>query len=308
MKALVVGQGSIGKRHKAVLQSMGLTVGTVSAHLPLSKTNFANMTSAVKNWQPHYVVVANDTAAHFDSVKSLSAIGFKGKLLIEKPIFSSVNCNLDPSSFESLAVGYHLRQHPYIQMLRDEISEERLCSVNLYVGQNLKSWRTERPYTESYSASSTRGGGVLNDLSHELDLCLWLFGPWRRAVCHLGRRSNLKIDCDDSAQIVLEMESGVSVVIDLNYIDHISQRWMLVNGDRNSWHLDFRAGSFRREGYAGSKNKSVRLGSNELYEKLHTKALTRADQTLCDYRSALESLKLIDSLTRSSQERKWVGA
>jgi hypothetical protein len=58
-------------------------------------------------------------------------------------------------------------------------------TVSAYVGQDLRDWRPGRDHRTTASATQQAGGGVLRDLSHELDYLLWLFGPWQR-VAALG--------------------------------------------------------------------------------------------------------------------------
>ena len=38
-------------------------------------------------------------------------------------------------------------------------------------------------YLKSYSASKSKGGGVLLDLSHEIDYINWLFGSFDVELC-----------------------------------------------------------------------------------------------------------------------------
>ena len=49
-------------------------------------------------------------------------------------------------------------------------------------------------YSKSSSSKNQYGGGVLNDLSHEIDYILWLFGNFKIGYSYLSKISNLKIN------------------------------------------------------------------------------------------------------------------
>ena len=72
-------------------------------------------------------------------------------------------------------------------MLKDYVDSKKLgkiFSVRCEVGQNLMYWRKDRDYRSSVTANRNLGGGVLLELSHELDYLSWIFGPckWVRAM------------------------------------------------------------------------------------------------------------------------------
>ena len=67
----------------------------------------------------------------------------------------------------------------------------------------MPSWRPNSDYTKSVSAIKKLGGGVLLELSHDIDYLVWLFGnvKWVNSTIH--RQGNLKIDTEDTAHVTL---------------------------------------------------------------------------------------------------------
>ena len=200
MNALVVGHGSIGARHARILKDEGCAVGVVSGRLGPA-VRFKTLADGLKQHDPLYVVVANRTADHKSTIHALAAAGYTGRVLVEKPLFSSLS-PLPTHQFQSLHVAYNLRFHPVLRALHGAIEGHRVLSVQAYAGQYLPDWRTGRDYRDSYSADRAQGGGVLRDLSHEFDYLGWLLGPWIRATALGGHLSTLEIDSEDVAVVL----------------------------------------------------------------------------------------------------------
>src|SRR5262245_51763367 len=105
--------GSIGTRHAGVLQQIGRSVSRVSRrgggdHVSLGEALAANT--------PDYVVIANETSAHTDTLAALAAAEFRGRVLVEKPLFARPAA-IPRHGFKDLLVGYNLRFHPVLQKL-----------------------------------------------------------------------------------------------------------------------------------------------------------------------------------------------
>ena len=180
-KALVIGYGSIGQRHARVLEGMGLETAVVSRRDICHPRRHADLAAALASFRPDYVVIGNETALHRPTWRALKRNGFAGTTLIEKPLFHDIVPD-DETDADRAFVAYNLRFHPLLLRLRDWIRDRALLAATIHVGQHLATWRPQRDYRLSYSSQKSLGGGVLRDLSHELDYILWLFGPWRRVT------------------------------------------------------------------------------------------------------------------------------
>ena len=114
--ALIVGGGSIAHRHARVLGDLGHGVVLVSARTDLQLASFDSISAAISSGMPDYVVIANDTSRHAEAVAALTASGFTGRLLIEKP------AAVDPAHVATIScvgVAFNLRFHPVIHRVRE---------------------------------------------------------------------------------------------------------------------------------------------------------------------------------------------
>ena len=108
-------------------------------------------------------------------------------LLIEKPI--SVDTNgimelIDAARNNKVLIqlGYNLRFQASLVHFRNLIHEGeigRVLSVRSEIGQYLPTWRSDSDYRSGVSARKELGGGVLLELSHELDYVRWFLAKWK---------------------------------------------------------------------------------------------------------------------------------
>jgi len=125
-------------------------------------------------------------------------------------------------------VGYNLRFSTSLRHFKDTInglSMGRVLSLRAETGQFLPSWRTGRDYRTSASARQASGGGVLLELSHEIDYLRWIFGDIEWVSAWSGRQSDLDIDVEDTAHLTLGFSSGDSFQplvgqVNLDFIRH----------------------------------------------------------------------------------------
>ena len=202
-RALVVGYGSIGQRHARRLASLGCDVGVCSRRDVNAQPLFSTLTHALAEFAPDYVVLASQTDEHAGNLQDLASAGFTGSVLVEKPLFDHPS-PLPDHRFAALNVAYNLRLHPLIVRLRETLVGQKICSFQVYVGQYLPTWRPGTDYRQSYSASKSQGGGVLRDLSHDLDYTTWMLGGWRHLTAQGGHVSDLEITSDDCFMVMMD--------------------------------------------------------------------------------------------------------
>ena len=82
----------------------------------------------------------------------------------------------------------------------------------------LPDWRPMQDYRRTVSSSSSYGGGVLLELSHEIDYANWFFGPFLNVQAFLRNTGTLEIDVEDVADLVLTNKNGMNVQIHLDFV------------------------------------------------------------------------------------------
>lgn len=305
MRALVLGYGSIGQRHARVLEGLGHEVAVASRREIDHPRRYPDLAAALADFAPGYVVVANETSLHRPAFRALRAAGFTGTVLMEKPLFHDAAAD-DPAAAPHCFVAYNLRFHPLLLRLRDWLRGQTPLAAVIHVGQHLATWRPQRDYRLSYSSQRALGGGVLRDLSHELDYVLWLFGPWRRVAALGGASGTLGIDADDRWSILIECERCPQVSLTLSYLDHAPRRHVAVNARDDSAVLEFFSGTFAA-GDGKSPERFV-VEREESYRRQHAAILSPDPGDACTYEEGHAVLRLIDAVERAAAERRWIAA
>jgi predicted dehydrogenase len=301
VRALVIGYGSIGARHARLLTELGCVTAVFSRRQVDFHTVYSCLVSALDGHRPDYVVIANSTSLHFDTLAELVAAGFVGRVLVEKPLFD--HCRSIPAAgFRSIAVAYNLRFHPVIQRLRELMIGETVLSVQAYVGHYLPEWRPGTDYRQSYSASAAQGGGALRDLSHELDYLGWLFGRWRALTALGGRVSSLEIDTDDLFVILMQTNQCPVVTVQVSYLDRISRRTVVVNTEHHTFEADLEDGTVSIDGVI----EMLAVDRDHTYREMHRAMLREEVGVLCSIEEGVDTLKLIDAAEQANERKEWV--
>jgi predicted dehydrogenase len=299
--ALVIGYGSIGTRHARILAEMGLRTGVVSRRGGSTGEAFTTLKSGLETLQPDYVVVANETVQHIATLDELDQLGYRGVVLVEKPL--AVHA-LEPRNwaFAQIKLAYNLRFHPVLQALAKLLTVDRPLLVQAYVGQYLPDWRPDSDYRHSYSAQRALGGGVLRDLSHELDFLAWLFGDWRRLSALGGRRGSLDIDSDDCWAVLFEGTGGLPITLHLNYLDRVARRELVVVSDRHSYRADLVTGILEVDGEA----QTFSIERDTTYREQHRAALEGRWSALCSLEEGITVMSTIASVEQAAATGQWV--
>jgi predicted dehydrogenase len=289
---LVVGYGSIGTRHASVLKGLGLEVAVVThrdEEMPYPR--FRDVYEAVRAFRPGLVVVATPTAKHYETCVALEEVEFRGVALIEKPVFATLPTGGCSGNYQAF-VGYTLRFHPAVSRLREILRGRRVFSAQLSVGQYLPQWRPGTDYRQGYSAKREQGGGVLRDLSHELDLALWFFGRCEKVAARVGRLGELDIDSDDTADILLRCERCPSVNIHLDYQNLFPQRRFMVQASGLSVEVDFISGVVKTQ----DAEERFPVERNFLYAAQAEALLQGGDGTLCTWAEGCEVVACVEAI------------
>jgi predicted dehydrogenase len=243
----------------------------------------------VAEHNPEYAVICTATSEHFGTLEALAAAAFEGTVLIEKPVFASAR--LAPqNNFGAVYVAYNLRFHPAVQALRQRLEGERVLAIQAYVGQYLPSWRPGRDYREVYSAHRSLGGGVLRDLSHDLDYLNWILGGWTKATAIGGQLSSLEIERCPVASI------------HLNYVDRVTQRYAVVNTDAHTFTLSLTGSYLEIDGVRETFN----LAPDDTYIAQHRAILSATNSDLCTLGEGVDVMALVEAAETSMRNPIWV--
>ena len=300
-KCLIIGYGSIGMRHAFILSKLGYSVHVVSKRDIKDFPCYKSIKQAFKNKIFDYIIISNETFNHYNTLIQLNEFGYSGKFLIEKPAFSDF-CSLPQLEFENVFVAYNLRFHPVIQKIHNFLKGQKIYSMQIYVGQYLPCWRPRTDYTKSYSASKAKGGGVLRDMSHELDYINWLCGGWKRAAAIGGKFSDLQIDSDDIFILLLEMKNCPAACVQMNYLDRNTRREIIINVKDHSIKADLIHNTLEID----EAMERFEVERNLTYTVQHNAIIKGDYNSTCTLEQGMDVLNLIHAAETASKKQEWV--
>ena len=328
-KMLVVGTGSIGRRHIRNLKSLHPSVQIAVLRHGEAHASLGSIAPCVDyttrkpheaiGWGPQAAIVANPSSLHLETARCLAA--HKVPMLIEKPLSNTLEqvpafvaqCRKDAVT---LLIGYNLRFYKPLQIMREYVLAGKIgrpTSARAEAGHYLPDWRPAFDYRTGVSARSDLGGGVLLELSHELDYLRWLRGDVRTISAQAGRVSNLEIDVEDTADIHLQFASGALGSVHLDMVDRMKHRTCRVTGTEGTLIGDFVAHrvywvhQLHKESqliYAGSNDDLDASYRDELRHFLN--CLEGTETSLITGDDGMHTLELAIAAKRSSERREFV--
>lgn len=203
-------------------------------------------------WKPDAAIIASPASCHQQQALSLAREGIP--LLLEKP----VGTGGEPTEYWDelrkqsdrvpMLVGYVLRHDPCAAVLKENIQSQRLGKVleaDFYCGSWLPDWRPKSNYRQSVSAQRSLGGGVLLELSHELDLAHFLLGSMKLRYSSLRQSRLLELDVEDQALLVTASDSCALITFRLNFCTRPARRMISMRFEKGEASWDILAGVVR---------------------------------------------------------------
>ena len=250
-RLLIIGYGSIGQRHlriaRGLLPNADIRVlrHQICESIPENADGCMSRLDEALAFAPQAAVIASPSTFHMQTAQPLANAGVH--LMVEKPLAASydgvatllASCAAHGSV---LMTAYNLRFLPSLQVYREKIQSDvigKVVSVRCEIGQYLPSWRPGSDYRQGVSASRKLGGGALLELSHEIDYLRWIFGEVAWVQAKLSKQSNLEIDVEDTAHLILGFEpdaDGRELIANLSMdlIRHDTTRQCLAIGEHGS--------------------------------------------------------------------------
>jgi predicted dehydrogenase len=226
-RVVVLGPGSIGRRH---LENLRLLGHDAVAYSRSGRDGALDSLDAVLDWAPEAVVIATPTSEHGAGLAWAVANGLHS--YVEKPIAASpagISEILADAGRRKLAVavGYNLRFHPALVAIREAVKRGRLgrlLTVRAEVGQQLGDWHPGEDFRSSYVARRDLGGGAVLTLSHELDYVRWIVGEISSVDIFTLRDSPLQLEVDVAAELVCRHTDGTLSSVHVDLLDRSYNR------------------------------------------------------------------------------------
>lgn len=318
-KVLVVGCGSIGRRHINNLKSLGITKFVLCD--PNKETlrkagagieNAALVTDfkdALKEG-PDAAIICTPSSMHLDMAKELVSRGVH--VLIEKPLSHTIEgCEELERIVEEKGVVAMMamcyRFHPaflHVKALLDAHAIGKVYHANYYGGHYLPDWHPHADYRNEYAAKKSLGGGVVLTSIHGLDNVRWLFGDVVEAFAFVDKVSDLEMDVEDLALGVFRMDNGSYVSWQTDFLQRTGQHRLVIAGELGTIRANMSDGSIEIFHVETGKWTSERVlfEINTMYVKEMKEFLEcvhRKTRPLLNIREGIKTLKLAIGLKDS---------
>jgi len=247
MKVLVVGLGSIGRRHVRNIKAAceDCVIAVLRQHS--KDRNLGDIAGMVSDvffsekdavcWGPDAVVISNPAPFHISTADVFAR--HNCHLFIEKPLSVSLKgvdellceCN---SRRLIVMVGYVLRFLSPLQLVKDVLDKGKIgrpLSIYVSVGRFLPEWRPGTDYRKNVSARRDLGGGPVFELSHEIDYARWLIDEVISVSAIIDKVSKLEIDVEDIAEITLRFSNNAIGHVHMDMLDRAGNRGCRIVGE-----------------------------------------------------------------------------
>lgn len=273
MKVLVVGLGSIARKHISALRHL---YPDIQIYALRSQTNASQEDDVINLYgvseipeDIDFAIISNPTSCHAKSIDSLKDLNIP--LFIEKPVFESINYDrLIKAVKDNNVLTYvacNLRFLDCLVFLKEYFRnnpDKRINEVNVYCGSYLPEWRPGIDFRKCYSAIPELGGGVHIDLVHEIDYVYWLFGKPAEVSSIFRNVSSLDIRAIDYANYIFIYPDFTASII-LNYYRRDYKRQIEVVFEDDTWTVDLKSNTIR-----DNKDKLIFEGKNDFLSTYKT--------------------------------------
>ncbi len=235
---LIIGNGSIAKKHNAVIKKIFKKIKIFYVKNKKIEKSLRYINNLISTKNINLALVCSPTNTHLEYIKFLkkSRINY----LVEKPIIKDdqlkkVNKFLNSKSKIIELVGYQLRFNKILLKMKKLLSKKvvgEIRYIKIIVNSYLPNWRKSN-LKNSLSLSKKKGGGVLLELSHEIDYMLWLFGRPKFLKAIIDSNNIFKKNIDERVNIFFKYNKK-NIQMDMSLNSNIEERKLIVEGSKGA--------------------------------------------------------------------------
>lgn len=301
MNVLIIGFGSIGKRHYEILSTFREVdnIDVVTQQSPDTVISTFKSLEQIELNNYDYIIIASETSKHYEQLQYIENKVKDKIILVEKPLFSKKHTIHIKNN--SVFIAYNRRFYPIIIKLKELIQEEPCYYINIMTGQYLPQWRPDRDYTKTYSAHKN-GGGVLLDLSHEIDYINFLCGEIEIHSAVNTKISDLDIRSDDIAIVIAKSNQNTLINFSIDYISkkfiqniviHLQNSTVFANLETMRLEQVYKDGTNTIYNFSEFER-------NYSFEMMHRNILFQKDKKACLFKEGLKIMDTIDKIKKAS--------
>lgn len=317
---LVVGGGSIGKRHLRNLLATGRSAAVVevradrrheiAAAFPGVKV-FGSLEEALSDGSYLAAFICVPTAHHLEPAIALAKRGIH--ILVEKPVSHTVERIpelIDVVEANGLVgiVGFCMRFFRPLVRAKELIDAGvvgRVLAARSFTGVYLPDWHPYEDYRTFYMAKKDEGGGVLLDECHAFDWMQWLCGPIEGVFAVVDTFSDLEVTTDDVCEVILSFQRRAVGSIHLDMVDRSARGEVEIIGTKSTLLVDLEEHTVRL--YEPAKKRWDTFTFEPSYDQMYVDELDHffacvdgREHPHVDLRQGYQVQRVIDACVRSA--------
>jgi predicted dehydrogenase len=314
-RGIVVGLGSIGRRHARLLMERGDVEVQFcetdreilsAAHREIGNTESFGDYGEALGTAPDFVVVATPHETHAD--QTIRALDKGINVLCEKPMSHlltearemAIAADRSPAI---LSIAFMLHFNKAFMRIRQLIHSGDLGTI-VALNYRVGSYITLVNSRSRYQAGIR--GALLLDYAHQPDIIYWLLGRKPRGVyCAGAHGGEMELSSNPNVlTVVCDYDDPLVTTITLNYVQMPERHEFEVIGDRGWISFDLKSGTLtlgRRKDEATSTER-FSAERDEMYREEHRvflEALDRNESPSSPPEEAIVSMEIIDASLRS---------
>ena len=325
MKILIIGFGSIAKRHiNNLIHNINCEIIVYSRRknirfLDHKKIKVLNSLEKCLLEKPDVAFITNETVFHIPMAIRMAKSGLD--LFIEKPLSNSTNGiktlqKIVKQKKLVTQMGCNLRFHKCIIKIRQLINQKKIgkvISIQSENGSYLPDWHPHEDYRKGYASDRQLGGGIILTMIHDIDYLYWIFGNPKSIFSVSGKFSDLDISAEDYCSSIIEFKNNIMAELHLDFFQRPEFRGCKIKGTKGViyWNSD------KNEIRLFKNRKKVwevvlalkKFQRNEMYidEIIHfLKCVKNRKQTINNLNEGIKTMKIALAMKKSSKNRRMI--
>ena len=323
-KILIIGYGSIGKRHTTNLlhnTNHEIIIFTQRKNLKFKTKNVKVYNSIKKclSEKPQIGFITNETSLHVKYAILLANSGID--LFLEKPLSNSMNKiellrNTVKRKKLITQMGFNLRFHKCIIKIKKLIEEQKIgkiISIQSENGSYLPDWHPYEDYRIGYAGKKKLGGGIILTQIHDVDYLYWLFGNPLTLFSINGKFSNLDITAEDYANSIIQFKNRITAQLHLDFFQGPEYRQCKIKGTNGIIYWNSLDNEVKV--YDNKKKKWITIlklksfQRNQMYVdeiKHFLKCVKERKQTINNIDQGINTMKIALAMKQSQKDKKMI--
>jgi len=324
MKFIVIGLGSIGKRHIRNLIDAGIKPHNITGIDP--RKDRINETKKLYKIKETFndlyklndkcydaAIICSPTSLHITQAIFLAKK--KINIFIEKPLnhnLSKINLfkKLVKKNKLKVLITYPFRFSKHGLKLKETVNKNKLGKIYFFRGifsEYLPDWHPWEDYTKFYMSKKNLGGGSLLDQSHLIDMCHFLFGEAKEIHgCINSKVSDLRVETDDLVNMNIKFKNGTLGNIHQDMIGRKHQKNLEIICKNGNIYWNVYDLSVQIYNAKTKKTKTFSFGKdhNKMYKnqtRHMIKILKNIDKPKVSLEDGIHTMKIIEAAKKSNK-------